>query len=228
MPEGLRFGVLFDRLETAHRIYTRAEEAMSSFRARSGLSCPVGCGTCCEHFIPDILPVEASYLAAWLVRNRPEQALEITNNGFPKQNPSFIGGCPLYNHDDTEAHCTVYPGRPLICRLFAFSGTRGKTGEAAFSLCRLMPDLPPPHSGRRRWEGKELDEVLGTPPLMSDMAAELEAIVPGDGERRDLLTEVLPQAISQIFFLAGFADRGSPTPGTDGNDPVVPPLHRAS
>lgn len=216
VPEGLRFGALFERLETVHSIYIRAGEAMASFRARNGLACPVGCGTCCEHFIPDILPVEASYLAAWLVRNQPKRALSLTRDGFPEE----AEGCPLYNPNDPTAHCTVYPGRPLICRLFAFSGIRSKIGEPAFSLCRLMPNLSPPHADRRSWAGRELEDVLGVPPLMSDFAEELESVCPGDGSRRALLTEALPPAISQVFFLCGLRDDGKP--GSDGNDPVTP------
>ncbi len=226
VPEGLRFGVLYDRLETVHRIYTRAEEAMASFRARNGLSCPPGCGVCCENFTPDILPVEASYLAAWLARNRPDKARELACNGFPDSEHRSARSCPLYNPDRSEAHCTVYPGRPLICRLFAFSGTRTRTGKASFSLCRLMPDLPTPLAGRRRWEGGELESALGVPPLMSDLAAEMDAVVPGEGCRRSLLTEALPHALRQMLFLAGFGSRGDPEDG--GNGPVIPPLPNAS
>jgi len=61
---------------------------------------------------------------------------------------------------------------------------------------------------------------------MSDIASELEAVSPDDGGRRNLLTEILPSAISQVFFLAGFADHGDP--GTGGNDPILPPLPHAS
>ena len=223
LPEGLRFGVLFDRLNSVHRIYIRAEEALASFRARNGLSCPAGCGSCCEGFIPDILPVEASYLAAWMVRNRPERALRIADSDTL---PSNLRGCPLYDPDNLDAHCTVYPGRPLVCRLFGFSGIRLKNGLSSFSLCRGMPDLPPPRSGARAWAGSDLESLFGAPPLMSDFGSELEGIVPGDGSRRLPLPETLPAAIRQVLFLAGLA--GQDGPGTDGNDPVLPPLPRAS
>lgn len=223
LPEGLRFGVLFDRLTSVHSIYTRAEEALASFRARNGLSCPAGCGTCCEGFIPDVLPLEASYLAAWLVRNRPERAREMAESDAVLPTGS---GCPLYDPNKPEAHCTVYPGRPLICRLFAFSGVRAKGGQASFALCRGMPDLPSPRSGARTWEGPELETLFGPPPLMSDFGAELEGIVPGDGSRRAPLTEALPPAIRQIVFLSELGGRGDPN--RDGNDPVLPPLPRAS
>lgn len=223
LPEGLRFGVLFDRLTSVHSIYIRAEEALASFRARNGLACPAGCGTCCEGFIPDILPLEASYLAAWLVRNRPERALGIAESGrLPERSRS----CPLYDPDNPDAHCTVYPGRPLICRLFAFSGVRLKNGLPSFSLCRGMPDLPPPRSGTRTWGGTELETLFGTPPLMSDFGSELEGIAPGDGALREPLTTALPPAVRQVLFLAGLG--GKDDPGTDGNDPVLPPLPRAS
>lgn len=223
LPQGLRFGVLFDRLTTVHSVYIRAEEALASFRARNGLACPPGCGTCCEGFIPDILPLEAFYLAAWLVRNRPGQALEIADSGVL---PSNGRGCPLYDPDNPYAHCTVYPGRPLICRLFAFSGVRTKNGRASFSLCRGMPGLPAPRAGARSWEGGDLEALFGAPPLMSDFGAELEGIAPGDALRREPLTEALAPAIRQILFLDGLGAQDGT--GTDGDDPVLPPLPRAS
>ncbi len=223
LPEGLRFGVLFDRLITVHSLYIRAEEALASFRARNGLSCPAGCGTCCEGFLPDVLPLEASYLAAWLARNRPERALEIAESG---RLPERSRGCPLYDPDKPDAHCTVYPGRPLICRLFAFSGIRTKNGRPSYSLCREMPHLPPPRSGARTWDGPDLEALFGPPPLMSDFGAELEGIAPGDGGRRAPLTAALPPALRQVLFLAGLGGRDDPN--TDGNDPVLPPLPRAS
>ncbi len=223
LPEGLRFGVLFDRLTSVHSVYIRAEEALASFRARNGLSCPPGCGTCCEGFIPDVLPLEASYLAAWLARNRPERAREIVDSGIL---PSNGRGCPLYDPHRPDAHCTAYPGRPLICRLFAFSGVRTKNGLSSFSLCRGMPGLPPPRSGARAWEGLELEALFGAPPLMSDFGSELEGISPGDGHRREPLTEALPSAVRQVLFLASLGGRDDPE--TDGNDPVFPPLPRVS
>jgi Fe-S-cluster containining protein len=218
--------MLFDRLESVHSIYIRAEEAMASFRARNGLVCPPRCGVCCENFIPDVLPVEASYLAAWLVRNRPEQARSMALDGFSGARDRPQRGCPLYDPAAPDAHCTVYPGRPLICRLFAFSGTRSKSGRPAYALCRLMPELPPPRSGRRSWEGPELEAALGLPPIMSDFSMELDGTAPGDAGRRSPLPEALVPAVRQMLFLTGFSDPGHP--GTDGNDPVVPPLGRAS
>jgi len=89
-----------------------------------------------------------------------------------------------------------------------------------------MTDLPPPRSGSRSWEGPALEALFGPPPLMSDFGAELEGIVPGDGSRRLPLPEALPPAVRQVLFLAGLGGKGDPN--TDGNDPVLPPLPRAS
>ena len=88
-----------------------------------------------------------------------------------------------------------------------------------------MPDLPPPRSETRTWEGPALETLFGTPPLMSDFGSELEGVCPGDGSRREPLTDALIPAVRQVLFLAGL---GKDDPGTDGNDPVLPPLPRAS
>ena len=153
--------LLRDRLEALADLYRRADEAVTAFCAGSGLACPHGCGTCCEGFIPDVMPLEAAAVAVYLADKDKAAAWSLAGSGWgqgstdpvqsstnPEQGstnpergatePGQRQSCPLYAAD-TPWHCTVYEARPLVCRLFAFSAVRDKRGQSSFALCKLMP-----------------------------------------------------------------------------------------
>ncbi|MBP7095002.1 MAG: YkgJ family cysteine cluster protein [Spirochaetia bacterium] len=221
LPPGLPFGDLMDALSGVQGVYERAALEMGSFRDSSGVACPDGCGSCCETFVPDVLPLEAAYLAAYLARESPERARELALEGFSDAERS-APHCPFYRFDDA-AHCSVYEGRPLICRLFGFSGVRSKDGSPSFALCRRMPTLP--GSAARAWKGEEVARELGAlPPLMSDLAAELQAVRPNGSPERRLLTDALPEALRKVLFLAGF---GASDPGDEPEPEPLAPMPKA-
>ncbi|MBN1243357.1 MAG: YkgJ family cysteine cluster protein [Spirochaetales bacterium] len=220
LPPGLPFGDLMDALSGVHRVYERAALEMAAFRDSSGVACPDGCGSCCESFIPDLTSLEAGYLAAFLSRAAPARALELALDGFSEAERDEPH-CPFYRSD--AAHCSVYEGRPLICRLFGYSGVRAKDGSSSFALCRRMDALP----GRtaRSWKGEDLGRELGAvPPLMSDLASELQAVRPNESPERRLLTDALPEALRKVLFLAGF---GAKDPGDEPEPEPLAPMPRA-
>lgn len=213
-----------ERLAALEELYARADEAVRRFQDAAGLSCPFGCGSCCEGFVPDILPAEAEYLAAYLAVAEPERAYALAASGLEAAAyPGGRLGCPLYR-PDTPYHCSVYEARPLICRLFAFSAVRDKRGEPSYSLCRLMPDATVA-PGLRRAAGEGLRAFGSVPaPVMADFGSEAAALCPAGGERGPL-PERLEAALSKILFLIGLSDNADPE--NDGPD-LSPPLPNAS
>ncbi|MBN1520093.1 MAG: YkgJ family cysteine cluster protein [Spirochaetales bacterium] len=213
--------LLRERLLALSELYARADRAVDIFQAASGLGCPFGCGSCCESFIPDILPAEAELVALDLVARDRDQAFRLAASGLePRQSASGTPGCPLYR-DDTPYHCSVYASRPLICRLFAFSAVRDKHGTAAYSLCRLMPAGP---GTPRSAANGDLAAAFGAePPVMGDYGAELAALDPGSAGGRLPLHEALPPAIMRVLFMAGLGTN----PENDGPN-LSPPLPQAS
>lgn len=211
--------LLAERLEALAYLYRRADVAVNQFVETSGVSCAFGCGSCCEGFVPDILPLEASYLAAWFVGSDRARAYEIAAAGLsPIDKPDGRRGCPLYAAD-TPYHCTVYEARPLICRMFAFSGIRNKHGSPTFSVCRQGL-----FAGAVRAAGghDELIRVFGAePPVMADMGSELAGIDPATSGERKPLDVALPEAMTRVLFLVGM--KGD-DPLDDGPDlrPLVP------
>jgi len=128
-----------DTLLSLNEIYGDLEIQSQKFKKDYHISCPPGCGTCCEHFLPEISQAEALMVAVYLKFILNDTALinSVLNN--EKQT-----GCPLYNKDNPN-HCTVYPARPLICRLFGASTNSDKNGVPVFRKCIFnktssMPD----------------------------------------------------------------------------------------
>jgi len=211
--------LLAERLEELAYLYSRADAAVAMFSESSGISCPGGCGTCCESFVPDIMPLEASYIAAYLAGTDRTLASRIAAEGLrPRIRPDGRTGCPLYR-EENRYHCGIYEARPLVCRMFAFSAVRGKNGESKFSVCRHGVS----DKADRSASGHRLAEVYGAePPVMADMGSELVALEPSSAGGIKALPEALAAATGNILFLIGMKDRQVDEPD------IRPPLPRAS
>jgi uncharacterized protein len=198
-------------------IYEKIEADQRAFLGRAAergvpLRCPPGCGACCKPFIPDILPVEAAYAAAWILEYEPGLATEIA---AWKERPA-TPPCPFLRESAEGARCAIYPARFLICRLFGASGVRDKEGNAAFRPCVHMPvsELRPDGGPNPQRSGEELTCVFGAqPPVMADYSTQLMGLSPSEaGERRSVL-EALPPAIVRVGLCISLADaslEGSP------------------
>jgi Fe-S-cluster containining protein len=215
-----------------HQIYEEIDRAQERWIAQSPYRCPSGCGSCCERFEPDLLDVEALYLAAWMLRHQTQRLDTLDWSS----NPS---GCPLYDPHNPH-HCTVYEGRPLVCRLFAFSGDRGKDGSIRYRPCKFMPPVPGAQTGSL--DQGTLEALYGaTPPAMGDLAGQAALLIPDRSDDRLPLREALQKALAKLrhlgdlssssaFGLAPSEDTG-PDGGRDnggGNDNDDAPLPRAS
>lgn len=171
-------------IATLSTLYADVEAATAEFTTRYNIACPPGCGACCEHFIPDVTYSEALYTAAYLLFELGDEEL-ITK----VRNHTGLG-CPLYR-SDTPFHCSVYPARPLICRLYAASGYHDKYGKALFRSCKYeetetMPKL------------LYFEEAV---PTMQDFAYRLRSL-DRDRGALSLLSELLPELLDQLQFIA--------------------------
>jgi uncharacterized protein len=194
-------------------VYAKIEEDQRAFLASAAergvpLLCPPGCGSCCEPFVPDVLPVEAAYAASWILEHKPELAREIALWKDRRESPP----CPLLAKTDEGLRCSIYPARFLICRLFGASGVRDKEGKAAFRPCAHMP-VPGPKSvdGENRvMTGEEIAETFGsTPPVMADYATQIVGLSPSEGGERHSVYEALPLALVRVGLCLSLATRAS-------------------
>jgi len=190
IPENASFAPALRELSA---VYEAIDQAQKPWIAATPFRCPPGCGVCCRTFEPEILDIEALYLAAWLIA---EQGDRLDSQNFSGNGP----GCVLADPAG-EFHCTVYPGRPLVCRLFAFSGDRDKSGALRYSPCRHASG-----PARRQWTEAEMRVAFGVlPPAMGDLAGRVDSLLPGTSDRRLPLREALPQALAKLRYLAALA-----------------------
>ncbi len=99
-------------LQKMQELYTKIIDVQAEWYKKSGFTCPQSCGECCRNFEPDLLDCEALYMTAWLIENQKETADKIEKGELPFPENK---GCPFW--DESKAnHCTIYGGRPFICR----------------------------------------------------------------------------------------------------------------
>jgi len=168
-------------------LYSTIENQTSVFCTQYNIACGSGCGTCCEHFMPDITVSEARLVAAYLLFVKKDETL-IEALSSARGNTS--GPCPLYN-PDSPYHCTVYQARPLICRLFGACSNQGKDGRAVFRRCKYNVEQTMPSS-------LILDEDV---PVMQDYSYALRSLDDGNGNV-GYLSDMVSTLVEQLRFLA--------------------------
>ena len=190
-----------ETVEKVHEIYEKIQLQQAEWYEKSQFLCPEGCGECCRNFEPDLLECEALYMAAWLLENQPEVADEVCNEKYPfPQNK----GCPFWN-ENLDYHCTIYGGRPFVCRLFGACGNRGKDGSIVFKPCRFYPaeklSLHNPPLSHKQYTQEETQSIFNClPPVMSDLMEAAVSIVP-DSQETKLIREVLPETVRRLKWI---------------------------
>ncbi len=199
IPSALEGTSLHAPLEDLFRIYGRIDEAQRAWIDATPYRCPAGCGACCEGFEPDISEIEALFLAAWLIRSKKEELLDAAEAARGRT------GCVLADPSG-QFHCTAYGGRPLVCRLFAYAGDRGKDGAPRFRTCSRQE----PREERSLDERTLRNRFGSLPPLMGDYAGEAELILPNSAGDRVPLRDALPAAVAKIRYLIDLNDFSGP------------------
>ena len=178
MLEGTIEGAQAEELAS---VYEKLDQAISGFLSEYDIHCRRGCGTCCEHFVPDITEAEANYLALYIIENKREEEVQRRFLDFQEDSE---GPCPLYNKDD-EHHCSVYEARPLICRLFGSSCFVNKEDRPMFRHCR--------------WNDSDRDlapsDITTDVPVMGKYGLAVESVISNSSA-----TVLLPEAVTRAIF----------------------------
>jgi uncharacterized protein len=178
---------------TLHQIYLDADAAVETWKDDCAVRCPEACGKCCEGFEPDVLPAEAIYLAAILARDGSAlfDSIDFTSSGKT---------C-LFFDPENPFHCRIYEGRPLVCRLFGYTGVLDKNGEVSFRLCRHISSR-----GERIFGEAELRRDFGAlPPVMSRFSAMLVSLDPEGASSRLPIRVAAPLAAGKVAMLSRYA-----------------------
>ncbi|OQA64924.1 MAG: Flagellin N-methylase [Spirochaetes bacterium ADurb.Bin269] len=221
--QGTHIQELVDGLD---RIYFDIETEQAQWKQASPFHCPDGCGTCCVDFEPDVLESEALYLAVWMLHHQKSRAEAFVQGTFQSPRPDPEKGCLFFDPADPY-HCTVYEGRCLICRLFGYTGDRGKDGRPRWKPCKYLPIHSPDCSDTRRPQYREaelIDRFGALPPVMADSTSRALSLSPDSANLRRPLREALVIAIRKIQLLHRFLG-APPEPDTPAPNPVFPMPH---
>ena len=202
---------VYETLLQMEAAYERITHEQKEWYDAAKFYCPEGCGHCCEGFEPDLMESEALYMAAWLIENQNEVALQIAEGKFPFDNGTKT--CPLFN-PDFAYHCSIYNGRAFICRLFGASSFRSRNGDKTWRPCKFYPEeilaAHKPPLAKRQYSEAETMQVLGAvPPLMSDFTESIAASSNGETE---LIRDILPPTIRRLLWLINMNDNGNDNP----------------
>ena len=193
--EKLKGTVEYQTLTEIETAYERIDQEQNVWYEKSGFRCPYGCGECCAHFEPDLMVSEALYMGAWLLENQPDTAHKIAEGNFPFYAEAH---CPFFT-DGLPFHCSIYGGRPFICRLFGASGVKSKSGKLVWKPCRFYPsELLAEHVPaleHRQYTSDELMYIFGEVP------PDMEALMAGTDAETVLLRDILPQIIRHLLFI---------------------------
>ena len=210
---------VYDILVNIEKTYLRILNEQNIWYEKSKFICPTGCGECCENFEPDLFECESLYMAAWLLENQREIALEIANGKFPFERDK---GCQFYN-PFSQHHCSIYGGRAYICRLFGACSSYSKKGTKVWKPCKFYPTLAlaqhTPALEHRQYNEEETMDIFGAvPPTMSDLMQTALSFI-HDSEHTLLIRNILPTTIRKLLWIIYMKDNDNPN--GDPNAPVA-------
>ena len=216
---------VYETLIQIEAAYERIANEQKLWYDAANFYCPEGCGHCCEGFEPDLMEGEALYMAAWLLENQNDLALQLAGQNAESSFPFDNGPktCRFFN-PASPYHCSIYNGRPFICRLFGASSFRSRDGDKTWRPCKFYPEdllaFHKPPLAKRQYSEAETLEVLGAvPPLMNDLTEEVAAVSSGE---TSLVHDILPETIRHLLWLINMNDNGNDNP--NGSPSGAPPM----
>jgi len=188
-------------LSQIEEAYENIENLQNEWYKKADFNCADSCGECCRNFEPDLLEAEAIYMAAWLLENQPETAERVAQGIFPLPREK---GCQFWQ-EEGQYHCTIYGGRPAICRLFGACSSHSKSGEQVWKPCKFYPadqlEQHNPPLTHKQYSAEETVQKIGAiPPLMSNLMEGIISISP-DNTETSLIRDILPKFIQKLLWL---------------------------
>ncbi len=177
------------------RLYEKLDQKIEEFKVASNLRCPSGCGRCCEN--PNVFcsVLEVLPLAGQLWQNKSATKI------LSRIGESTCGVCVFYEPNSLKignGRCSVYPWRPLICRLFGYAAKQGKHLKRQLVTC---PTIKEHCAQEYQRVVKNLDQEKITIPLMREYTMQLLSIEPHLGREQFSINTAVRIAIEKIGLL---------------------------
>lgn len=185
--------VLAERVLAAYR---DVDARIAQVRQATGIACPEGCGACCTSPEVTCTVLEVLPLGLALYREGREDRVMAELERREAQGDRV---CAMFRPDVGRAdggRCSVYAWRPLICRLFGFSGRRDKRGEAELIPCAVMRSAFPHAVARAELGCRSGLDV----PNAADEQMRIASIDPGLGTRRLPINRAIREALAHLYW----------------------------
>lgn len=179
-------------------ILVEADARVEAFQAATGLSCPPGCGVCCERHDPHVTEHDLAPLAFELVAEDLERAAGLRERAVA----ALAAGAPcvFYEAGRIPGGCTQYARRPLLCRLFGFAAVRDKHGQPELAACHVHQEVTPEAVARAR---AHVDGG-GAVPVFTDLQAPLDALDPARAQTRVPINAAIVAALDRALLRASW------------------------
>ena len=187
------------KIRGVRRIYADVDQATRSFRKKVGLACPGRCGHCCANSNVETTVLEMLPLAQDLSRRGEAEAWwqETENRDFP-------GQCVFYIPDEgdrDQGRCGVYSLRPLICRMFGYTGNKDKYGRLRLVACNVMKRLFPQVLEEAL---ERVDSGKDKPPVMADFIMRVAMIDPELTKESIAINDAFKKAVERMWLSKKF------------------------
>ncbi len=188
---------LFPQLQKIVTQYKEVDEITQNIKTSFSVSCPSGCGQCCntttdniEASITEMLPLcvylyEQNAYQKWLQKANHQRCVFYATN----------------NHKNNSGCCLVYAYRPLVCRLFGFSFTKNKNGAIVPVACSIL---------KKQYNDKSKFFVVNTDslPMISSFSLQSLMIDPVRSDRFPI-NEAFVKAMEYVIFKIGLTEYDS-------------------
>ncbi|HQQ97520.1 MAG TPA: YkgJ family cysteine cluster protein [Cyclobacteriaceae bacterium] len=161
--------MLEEKVKAVEGVFRGLDEAIFALQRGTSLHCKFGCGKCClkpdiEASVLEFLPFAFHLYHTGKADDWYEMCKSSDSSICLILNPTLPG----------SGHCSEYPYRGLICRLFGYSARTNKYGVKELVTCQIIKT-----EQTVAYQKAELEiEKGGAVPVMSDYYMQLHAIDP--------------------------------------------------
>jgi len=182
-------------------VFDEVDRKTSTFARDSGITCPPGCGACCHSPNVEASELEMLPMAEHLMETGEAEAVyQLLSEQPGEKICTFFKPVP---GSTTDGHCSRYPQRPLVCRLFGFAGRRNKEGRPQFTACKVHQQHSP---SVVQAATARVGEGTLRPPLFSEAMDSLWSLHPTLGFDRYPINQALQRALERVLRRKQYED----------------------
>lgn len=184
-----RLDHLFQRVS---KLFKQADVQTRKVQLASGVRCPSGCGQCCYSPHVEAAPIELYGVVQML---KIQKLLDGALDRAQKARESKV--CIFFKKENlARGSCSVYSQRPLLCRLFGFSGRINKFSQTEVLFCKR-------HKENQAQQIQEFgrSNALKSIPIHSEYRMRLVSEVPSENLNKLLpINEAFLKAVELDYF----------------------------